>query len=236
MSAGFRDRIKELRRVKASELVANEKNWREHDRRQQDAMIELLSEVGYADALIAYEVADGKLKLINGHMRAGLSPDSEVPVLVLDVTEEEADKLLATFDPVSSFAVTNKEKLKSLLDTLKINNHDMRHALSSMAADTRNPNQSAKAIQRKQQAEQILEMELKPLEHYDYLLIMARNVMDWNRLVDVFHLVQTRKPESSHVGMCRAVDAKDFFDVVEKHAATIAGLVPPAAPAERKKQ
>ena len=231
MTAAFRDRIKELRRVKAGDLVVNEKNWREHDRRQQDAMLELLSEVGYADALIAYEVTGGKLKLINGHMRAGLTPESEVPVLVLDVSEEEADKLLATFDPVSSFAVTNKEKLKSLLDTLKINNHDMRHALSTMAADTRNPNQSVKAIQRKQQAEQILEMELKPLEHYDYIIVMARNTTDWNRIVDIFHLQQTRKPGASQIGMCRAVDASMLLKMLDDAKAKQA----PAEPAKEKK-
>jgi hypothetical protein len=206
--AEFRDRIKELRRVPAKDLVLNEKNWREHDVRQQDAMLELLSEIGYADALVAYELADGKLKLINGHMRAGLTPEHEVPVIVLDVNEAEADKLLATFDPVSSFAATNKEKLKSLIDSLQINNHDMRNALSRMAAETARVDQSMQAKIQKRQAEQILEMELKPLEHYDYIIVMARNVMDWNKLVDVFHLQKTRKPTSSQVGVCRAVDAK----------------------------
>jgi len=230
----FRDRIKELRRVQAKELVANEKNWREHDLRQQDAMLELLSEVGYADALVAYELPDGRLKLINGHMRAGLTPEHEVPVLVLDVSEQEADKLLATFDPISSFASTNKDKLKTLLDTLQVNNHDMRNALSQLAADTRNPNQSVKAIQRKQQAEQILEMELKPLEHYDYVIVMARSVMDWNRLVDVLHLEQRRKPESSHVGMCRAVDAKTILRLLDQKDGV--GQEPPVVSTAKKKR
>jgi hypothetical protein len=211
----FRDRIKELRRVQAKDLVANEKNWREHDVRQQDAMLELLSEIGYADALVAYELPNGQLKLINGHMRAGLTPEHEVPVLVLDVTEAEADKLLATFDPVSSFASTNKDKLKSLLDSLQINNHDMRNALSRMAAETTKQDQSMQAKMQKRQAEQILEMELKPLEHYDYIIVMARNVMDWNRLVELFHLERTRKPTSRQVGVCRAVDAKFLLGLLD---------------------
>jgi hypothetical protein len=211
----FRDRIKELRRVQAKDLVANEKNWREHDVRQQDAMLELLSEIGYADALVAYELPDGRLKIINGHMRAGLTPEYEVPVLVLDVTEAEADKLLATFDPVSSFASTNKDKLRALVDSLQINNHDMRNALSRMAAETAKQDQSMQAKMQKRQAEQILEMELKPLEHYDYIIVMARNVMDWNRLVELFRLEKTRKPTSSQVGVCRAVDAKLLLEMLE---------------------
>jgi hypothetical protein len=232
----FRDRIKELRRVPAKMLVANEKNWREHDVRQQDAMLELLSEIGYADALVAYELPDGRLKLINGHMRAGLTPEHEVPVLVLDVTDEEADKLLATFDPVSSFAATNKAKLKSLLDSLQINNHDMRNALSRMAADGTRVDQSLQARVQKRQAEQILEMELKPLEHYDYIIVMARNVMDWNRLVDLFHLEKTRKPTSSQVGVCRAVDARTLLDMIQKPVVEqVEQKAAPAATAEKKK-
>jgi hypothetical protein len=228
----FRDRIKELRRVPAKDLVVNEKNWREHDTRQKDAMLDLLSEVGYADALVAYELPDGRLKLVNGHMRAGLTPEHEVPVLVLDVTEDEADKLLATFDPVSSFASTNKEKLKTLLDSLKINNHDMRNALSRMAADGGQKfDQSMQAKMQKKQAEQILEMELKPLEHYDYIIVMARNVMDWNRLVDLFRLEKTRKPTSSAVGVCRAVDAKVLLDMLQKHGAPAPAPAPAPTPA-----
>jgi len=51
----IRDRIKELRRVKASELAPNPKNWRTHPQEQQDALRGVLAEIGYADALIAAE-------------------------------------------------------------------------------------------------------------------------------------------------------------------------------------
>jgi hypothetical protein len=47
----IRDRIKELRRVKASELIPNEKNWRRHGKAQSAALKGLLAEIGYADAL-----------------------------------------------------------------------------------------------------------------------------------------------------------------------------------------
>ncbi len=72
--AVIRDRIKELRRVKASELVPNEKNWRRHPKAQADALRGVLAEIGYADALIARETPEG-LKLIDGHLRAETTPD-----------------------------------------------------------------------------------------------------------------------------------------------------------------
>jgi ParB-like chromosome segregation protein Spo0J len=99
----IRDRIKSLRRVKASELLPNPRNWRRHPQAQQDAMRALLAEIGFAGAALARETSEG-LQLIDGHLRAELAPDAKIPVLVLDVTEAEAAKLLATFDPVGKMA------------------------------------------------------------------------------------------------------------------------------------
>src|SRR5215471_992928 len=66
----IRDRVKELRRVRASDLVANSKNWRRHPATQRKAMQAVLAEVGYADALLAREDENGRLILIDGHLRA----------------------------------------------------------------------------------------------------------------------------------------------------------------------
>src|SRR5229473_3181731 len=117
----IRDRIKELRRVKAYKLIPNPKNWRVHPKAQRDALRGLLAEVGYADALLARELADGRLMLIDGHLRAEMNPDALVPVLVLDVTEEEADKLLLSLDPLAAMAESDSERIKALLATVRTN-------------------------------------------------------------------------------------------------------------------
>ncbi len=111
----IRDRIKELRRVRAGDLYASPKNWRTHPQAQVDAMQGILREIGYAGALLARELPDGTMELIDGHLRKELDPEQMVPVLVLDVTEEEADKLLATYDPLSAMAETDKDALGRLL-------------------------------------------------------------------------------------------------------------------------
>ena len=92
----IRDRIKELRRVPAAQLRPNPRNWRTHSPQQRDALQGILAEVGYAGALLARELADGSLELIDGHLRAETTPDAMVPVLVLDVNEAEANLILAT--------------------------------------------------------------------------------------------------------------------------------------------
>lgn len=111
----LRDRIVELRRVQAGELAANPKNWRTHPRHQRQAVSDLLLEIGCADALLAREGDDGKLVLIDGHLRADLLADQVVPVLVLDVSEAEADKLLLTLDPLAKMADINRAALDELL-------------------------------------------------------------------------------------------------------------------------
>ncbi len=89
----IRDRIVELRRVRARDLLPNPKNWRKHPAVQASALRAMLEDIGYADALLVRETPVG-LMLIDGHLRAERTPDEEVPVLVLDVSDAEADKLL----------------------------------------------------------------------------------------------------------------------------------------------
>jgi hypothetical protein len=112
----IRDRIKELRRVRPCELRPNPRNWREHPPAQQAALRGILAEVGFADALLVRELADGSLEIIDGHLRAEVAPDEPVPVLVLDVSAEEAAKLLATHDSITGLARPDFGQLRRLLD------------------------------------------------------------------------------------------------------------------------
>jgi hypothetical protein len=111
----IRDRIRELRRVRAGDLTPNPRNWRTHPKAQEEALKGILGEIGYADALLARELPDGSLMLVDGHLRAGATPDQEVPVLILDITEAEADKLLLSLDPLAQLAETNAQALEGLL-------------------------------------------------------------------------------------------------------------------------
>jgi hypothetical protein len=116
----LRDRIKEFKRVASSEIRPNVKNWRVHGEDQRNVLRGILAEVGIADANLVRELPDGTYELIDGHLRtAEYGPDNPVPVLVLDVTEEEADKLLATLDPLAAMAAADEAKLAELLDGLK---------------------------------------------------------------------------------------------------------------------
>jgi hypothetical protein len=131
-----RDRIRELRRVKASELVSNPKNWRRHPKEQSAAMRGLLNEIGYAGALLARELPNGKLQLIDGHLRLETTPKATVPVLVLDVTEAEADKILLTFDPISAMAQADKAQLEVLLSSVRTEDKAIAAMLERVAGES----------------------------------------------------------------------------------------------------
>jgi ParB-like chromosome segregation protein Spo0J len=130
----IRDRIRELRRVPASQLRPNAKNWRVHPQNQQDALRGVLAEIGYADALLARELPDGSLELIDGHLRAETTPDQEVPVLVLDVDEKEAAKLLAVLDPLAGLADTDQDVLAELLAEVETESTALQAVLDDLAA------------------------------------------------------------------------------------------------------
>ncbi len=130
----IRDRIKELRRVKAAELRPHPKNWRVHPKAQQDALRGVLAEVGYADALLARELPDGSLELIDGHLRAETTPEQEVPVLIVDLNDDEAAKLLAVHDPLAAMAETDRDMLADLLAEVDSDNEAIQNLLGDMLA------------------------------------------------------------------------------------------------------
>lgn len=120
--------------VSAAELRPNPKNWRTHPQSQQDALRGILAEVGLADACLARELEDGTLLLIDGHLRAETAVDATIPVLVLDVDESEADKILATLDPLASMANSDASKLDQLLRTVNTGSESLQELLADTAA------------------------------------------------------------------------------------------------------
>ena len=130
-----RDRIKELRRVPANELRPNPRNWRKHPEKQLNAIRGVLAEVGFAGAEIARELDDGTLELIDGHARAEVAGSAEVPVLVLDVDEAEANKILATFDPIGAMAESDAVKLDQVLRDVDTGSEAVQEMLAELATD-----------------------------------------------------------------------------------------------------
>lgn len=136
-AVAYRDRIKELRRVPAADLLENAKNWRKHPERQKNAMTGVLRDIGYADAALARELDDGTLVLIDGHLRKDTAGETPIPVLILDVTEEEADKILATHDPLCEMAAPDFFKFAELDASISFDDEHAKALMSSMLGRTK---------------------------------------------------------------------------------------------------
>ena len=130
-SAPIRDRIVEFTRVKASDLSPHPQNWREHPGNQRAAMLAIFDEIGYADALKVRK-HNGGYQIIDGHLRAEATPDADIPVLVLDLDDDEAKKMLATFDPLGDLAEANEEMLQRLTDDLEFDSSELTQMMGDL--------------------------------------------------------------------------------------------------------
>lgn len=132
----IRDRVIELRKVPAAELAANPANWRTHDERQRTVFRAILDEIGFAGSSLAYysERAGGLLTLIDGHLRQEeVGPDFAMACAITDLTDAEADKLIAAFDPVSGMAGADPAKLDELLARVQTESEALHGLLKSLA-------------------------------------------------------------------------------------------------------
>lgn len=215
--SGIRDRIKEFRRVPSSELDDNGKNWRTHPYAQTRAMGEILESVGIAGALLAYysERNGGKLTLIDGHERKG--HEADWPTLILDVDDDEADKLLATHDPIAAMAEADAGKLNELLDGITVTGPALTNMLHRLTIE----NKGGKDGPKPQDDDPLggpPEMELQPFEHYDYVVLLAKNSHDWLSLVDLFDLKRVKftlkDGKRKKFGRGRVVDASKALELL----------------------
>jgi len=159
----IQNRIKEHVKVKASELVPHPCNFRKHPSEQRQALAASYEEIGFARSLLGYRLPDGRIQLIDGHLRAEFDPEMEVTVEVLDVTEEEANKLLLTVDPLAALAQTDEEVHQQLQDMVQTSSDALQDLWARTSTAAR---ETAKALKKvKEQAEKEL-----PPERYCVLI------------------------------------------------------------------
>jgi hypothetical protein len=129
----MRDRVKELRRVPASELRANPKNWRRHPASQKAALHGTVDQIGFTTPLQVRELLDGSLELIDGHLRLEEFGDETLPVVVVDLTEEESKVALATHDPLAMMATADQGQLLNLLQSTQFESQAVNDMLEALA-------------------------------------------------------------------------------------------------------
>jgi hypothetical protein len=195
--------VKELRRVKASELLKNEKNWRQHPDEQRGALTSMMEKIGVVDAVAVRETPQG-LVILDGHLRQDIAGDELIPCLVLDLNEQEADLMLASFDPLGELAIMDADALRSLLehqDEEIDDNAFFRQLLAEVDNEI-----SRGTARSKEVTEKVVEgMELAPHEHYDFIVVCAQTTHEWNVLIDKLGLTPVKR--RAKMGIGRAIRA-----------------------------
>ena len=104
----------DIQYVPASALVRNPRNWRTHPTDQSAAVRTAISRNGFVQPLLVRAV-DDHYELIDGELRANISGEDEVPVIVLDLSQQEADEVLLALDATAAMAGVNPDNLDHLL-------------------------------------------------------------------------------------------------------------------------
>jgi hypothetical protein len=118
----WKNRIVGQGEVQPDQLLANPKNWRIHPREQQDALASVLDKVGWVQQVVVNKRTNF---VVDGHLRVSMAISKNepmMPVVYVDLTEEEEALVLATIDPLAAMARTDADQLKELIQGLNSDN------------------------------------------------------------------------------------------------------------------
>lgn len=100
------------------QLLANPLNWRVHPKAQQMSMSGVLDDIGFISPIIVNKTTG---HMIDGHMRVSLALRNnvtKVPVVYVELTEQEEREALITLDPITNMAVADMQNLETLISDL----------------------------------------------------------------------------------------------------------------------
>ena len=119
------------------QIMFNPRNWRIHPLSQQDALKGVLEEVGWVQQVIVNKRTGN---LIDGHLRCQLAAREgakTIPVVYVDVSEDEEALVLATLDPIGAMAATDRQKMSELMEMIKTEDERVQKMVSDLAEDER---------------------------------------------------------------------------------------------------
>jgi ParB-like chromosome segregation protein Spo0J len=115
-----------------TQLLANPRNWRTHPGPQRNALRGSLSEVGWVQQVMVNQRTGF---VVDGHARieeAISAHEPTVPVLYVDLSDEEERLVLATLDPIGAMAQADSTRLDELLAELNAQTPGLQALLASL--------------------------------------------------------------------------------------------------------
>lgn len=117
------------------QLLANPKNARRHPQAQQQALADVLDEVGVVQRVIVNKRTG---YVVDGHARIALAlrhGQPTIPVLYVDLDPREEALIPATLDPISAMATTDAAALDELLRDVRTGSAALQTMLDDLATE-----------------------------------------------------------------------------------------------------
>ena len=131
--APWRSRILGSGTEDPTQLLANPRNWRTHPGQQRMALRGSLEIVGWVQQVLVNKTTG---HVVDGHARveeAISRGEAEVPVLYVELTEEEEALVLATLDPIAAMALPDDARLQELLADVTVDDEGLNALLRDLA-------------------------------------------------------------------------------------------------------
>ena len=128
----FRSRIVGDGEESPDQLLANPLNWRVHPKEQVDALEGLLKQVGWVQRVIVNRRTG---YVVDGHARVALAlrrGEPTLPVVYVDLSEDEERLVLAAIDPIGGMAGQDDDLLAQVLDGLQADDAGLQALLDSL--------------------------------------------------------------------------------------------------------
>jgi len=132
----WRSRIVGHGEAAPSDLQSNAANWRSHPLSQRAALAGVLDEVGWVQDVIVNRRTGN---LVDGHLRLDLAlerKEPSIPVVYVDVSEDEERKLLVTLDPLAGMATADPAALDALLTSVQTESEAVQALLAKLGEDS----------------------------------------------------------------------------------------------------
>jgi len=131
--SAFRSRIVGDGEEAPDQLLANPLNWRVHPKEQVDALEGLLKQVGWVQRVIVNKRTG---HVVDGHARVALAlrrAEPTLPVLYVDLSEDEERLVLAAIDPIGGMAGRDDDMLAQVLEGLTAEDAGLQALLDGLA-------------------------------------------------------------------------------------------------------
>jgi hypothetical protein len=190
-------RVLGLQYVKREDLVPMARNVRRHGSVQRRRFRGLLERFGFAGALLGARRADGKVQILDGHMRLEEAALEEYPVVLVDLPESDWAEFSAAVDRITAQADCDNDALAEMYEQMSDAVKALFSELEARCAEL--------AKSEKPKYELVPEWD----EHYDAVLVFCRTQAEWAWLQTVLGL-ERREDRWGNVGITRVITCPEF--------------------------